>query len=151
MANVRRYTEDEVALALQVAGGVRKDAAKILGCHRRTLWNYVNRYPALKEQVEELDEQLVDLAEDALIRIVKDRYARGHLTAVMFTLKCKGKKRGWVPYNIVEHTGSIDQKHSVDLSGLDGDKLDALVEAALNDTAMQLSSSAAVVEPAEAK
>ncbi len=63
-----------------------------LNISRQTFYDWKEKYPALKKALEEADEQILDWAETKLIEQVND----GNLSALIFFLKTKGKKRGYV-------------------------------------------------------
>ena len=46
--NKPRYTRDQVFDALVQAGGSHAGAGRLLGCDKKTIWNYTERFPALK-------------------------------------------------------------------------------------------------------
>ena len=52
----KKYTVDQVAGALREGNGILSVAAKILGCHRNTIYNYLEDHPELKDIVEECRE-----------------------------------------------------------------------------------------------
>ena len=69
-------------------------AAKIAGIDRKTYYNWIEADPEFKAAIEavEPNEVFVDFAENALIK----RIQGGDTTAIIFALKTKGKKRGYV-------------------------------------------------------
>jgi len=67
-------------------------ACEKTGISRMTFYNWKESDKDFAQKVEEIDEASVDLAESKL----KLRVMEGDLTAIIFTLKCKGKKRGYV-------------------------------------------------------
>ena len=87
-----RYTVKQVALALDAAGGFITYAARVLRCRVETVRAYIKRYPILKELVTVVKDFHLDTSEIALL---KKRDA-GDNTAIIFHLKCQGKKRGYV-------------------------------------------------------
>ncbi|MBL4836185.1 MAG: hypothetical protein JKY34_01295 [Kordiimonadaceae bacterium] len=99
MTNVDRYSVETVSIALIEARGVQTEAAKLLGCDRCTVAEYIKRYPELKAVVSEAKETLIDLAEAGLGDHVKDR----NLKAIMYVLSTVGKDRGYTQRT--EHTG----------------------------------------------
>lgn len=63
-----------------------------LNVSRQTFYDWKEKYPELKKALEEADDAILDWAETKLIEQVND----GNLTALIFFLKTKGKKRGYV-------------------------------------------------------
>lgn len=87
-----KHTAKEVAIALRCADGMQTHAAKYLGCTYRTLQNYMNRWPELRNVIFEAKEKTLDISEDKLFRSVR----KGNIQAIMFHLKTQGKERGYV-------------------------------------------------------
>ena len=87
----QRFTEEQVAQAVMEAGGILTTAARRLGCASCTVYEYIERFPALKHVLTEARESSVDLAESKLIEAIKN----GNLTAIIFFLKTQGKSRGY--------------------------------------------------------
>ena len=94
MAKGRRpkFTMAQVADALRASGGIRLSAAKLLQCSRSTITNYIDRSKRLQALEHEIVETNLDIAENALVKGLKD----GDKTFVIFFLKTKGKHRGYV-------------------------------------------------------
>ena len=84
-------TQAQVERALTAAGGLVTSTAKRLGCAPKTVYRYIERFPALKHVLTEARESSVDLAESKLIEAIKN----GNLTAIIFFLKTQGKSRGY--------------------------------------------------------
>lgn len=91
-AHGKRYTDDEIAVALQSVGGFVSLAAARLGCNITTIYRRFKVNPALQEYAEVERESLVDLAEIML----KSKVQQGNMTAIIFTLKTLGRKRGYI-------------------------------------------------------
>jgi hypothetical protein len=87
-----KYTVEQVIEAIRGAKGILTVASNALGCSRTTVHNYVNKYPTVKAAYEEASETLLDFTEQQLYKQVAD----GNITAIIFTLKTKGKHRGYV-------------------------------------------------------
>lgn len=87
-----RYSVDAVAKALRATSGIYIRAAKLLGCDRETVAEYVRRHKRLQSVLREVVEGDVDLAESVLQRKIRE----GNMTAVIFYLKTKGKQRGYI-------------------------------------------------------
>lgn len=63
-----------------------------LGIERRTFYNWRQKYPALDEKLKEAEESIIDFTESKLVEKVND----GDITAIIFMLKTRGKRRGYV-------------------------------------------------------
>ena len=91
MGNQNRYQAAQVIEALKRARGIKAIAAKILGCSRQTVDNYIERYATVRAAYEEQRETLVDVAEGKLIaKLDEDEWA-----AIKFILMTLGKSRGY--------------------------------------------------------
>ncbi|MDD3404961.1 MAG: hypothetical protein PHH23_01665 [Paludibacteraceae bacterium] len=62
------------------------------GISRRTFYNWLNRDKKFSQLIEDSQEALLDAAESKLISKIND----GDTTSIIFFLKTKGKKRGYV-------------------------------------------------------
>lgn len=100
-----RYTEKQVADALEESLGSRVGAARLLKCTTSTLWNYMQRYPALKEIVNQADEDTTDEAINSLRQMIRDG---SNLGAVAFWLKTRA---GWSEKQTIE--AKVDSKVEV--------------------------------------
>ena len=98
--NGNKYSVEMMIDAIQKADGNLSEAARILGCSRTTVHNYVNKYVTVRATYEEENDKFIDLAEAKLRKTVE----KGSLPAIMFVLKTKGKHRGYVERQ--EHTGA---------------------------------------------
>lgn len=115
-------TDAALIEALTKTGGRVYVAAKRLGCNPTTIYKRMAANPEINAVCEYADGALVDAAEDALLQSVKAREA----WAVCFTLKTKGKRRGYVERQEHEITGPGGGALKIDVSdwrrdlGLDG-------------------------------
>ena len=64
----------------------------MLGCEPRTVYNYIDNYPSVKEARESVREKRHDYVENALM----NRIDIGDTTAIIFYLKTQCKARGYV-------------------------------------------------------
>lgn len=87
-----RLTAEEVIEAIQESKGLVTIAAKRLACSRMTVLRYVERYPAVKEALNDSREALKDYAESRLLR----RIEADDIVAIIFFLKTQAKDRGYV-------------------------------------------------------
>lgn len=67
-------------------------ACQAIGIGRRTFYAWMEKDKNFKRKVEDAQEDMVDFAEDCLMRRIHD----GDTTATIFFLKTKGKHRGYV-------------------------------------------------------
>ena len=67
-------------------------ASEAIGINRRTFSRWCKADPDFAALVDEVKEEQIDLAESELRKLVKS----GNITAVIFTLKTIGKKRGYI-------------------------------------------------------
>ena len=77
--------------ALTQSRGIISTACEAIGVCRGTYYRWYNADPEFKEKVEEITETQVDFVESKLIQAID----RGDITATIFYLKTKGKKRGY--------------------------------------------------------
>jgi hypothetical protein len=78
--------------ALEKALGIVTSACKIVGISRETHYKWYREDARYKQQVDELGDVTLDFAESQLHHKIKD----GDTTAIIFFLKTKGKKRGYI-------------------------------------------------------
>jgi len=83
--------------------GVVTAAAKQTGIHRRTHYRWIIEDDNYKEWVEEVPEICLDFAENALFKQIKE----GGVPSTIFYLKTKGKLRGYIEKQEIEHVGDI--------------------------------------------
>lgn len=78
--------------ALRKHWGVVTPAAEEAGIARTTHYEWLKEDPTYAKAVDELEDVALDLTESALHTNIK----AGDTTAIIFHLKCRGKKRGYV-------------------------------------------------------
>jgi hypothetical protein len=106
-----KHTIVQIAAALRACGGNCSRASKKLGIHPETLRRRMEKNQQLVDVCDEAGEQLLDDAEDAIVRMVRDSKHRGHAQAVIAVLKLRGKSRGWETHSTVDATlGATDQR-----------------------------------------
>ena len=87
-----KYTQKQIIDALRETKGMVYLAAKRLGCEAQTIYNYRDRYPAVRAEMEQQDGEVDDAAEMKLYQAI----IAGEPWAVQFRLRTKGKGRGYV-------------------------------------------------------
>ena len=78
--------------ALEKSLGIVTTACKLTGVSRRTYYDWLKNDKKFAEAVSEMDEIALDFAESKLHGNIKE----GKETSVIFFLKTKGKRRGYV-------------------------------------------------------
>ena len=86
-----KYTEPQVGAALTAAHGIVSVAAKGLHCAPKTVYEYLQRHPSLKDVLAAARETAIDHVESKLMGAIDD----GNVTAIIFFLKTQGKSRGY--------------------------------------------------------
>lgn len=90
--NGRRITNKQIADIYAKKGCNVMATCTALNMSRSTFYKWRDKYPKLKEMLEEAEESIIDFAESKLVEHIND----GDTTALIFFLKTKGKKRGYV-------------------------------------------------------
>jgi hypothetical protein len=89
--NTERYTEEQVEKALRDAKGMLTYAARSLGCTLHTVKNYIERYPGLARVRVEAREEIVDMAEAALVKQINE----GNAACIIYALNQLGRHKGY--------------------------------------------------------
>lgn len=100
-ARKMKATREQFELALQRCQGRPAMMARELKMSVRSVHNYFDRWPELRENQEQFHEERLDKAEMMLEKAV----LKGEAWAICFTLKTQGRKRGWVERFEAEITG----------------------------------------------
>jgi transposase-like protein len=112
-----RVTDKRMLDAIKKNGGAVYLAARELGCAPNTIYNRMEKVPAMKQAVEDARGEVVDYAEQKLRLAVLN----GEPWAIGMTLKTIGKSRGYVERQ--EVTGAEGKALTikwVDVEGADG-------------------------------
>lgn len=96
------YTDKQIINALEKTGGNISAAARSLGASRATLHNRINTVKDVKKAYDSVNESNLDLAENELIELVKDKDHKDHFGALKFYLRTKGRTRGFGDRSEVE-------------------------------------------------
>lgn len=87
-----KVTVDQIVKTYEKKGGNVSATCLALNISRQTFYTRKEKSKELRDKLDEIDEALLDFAESKLIQHIND----GNLTALLFFLKTKGKKRGYV-------------------------------------------------------
>lgn len=129
--------------ALEKSLGVVSDACKTIDIHRSTYYEWIAKDPEFRNEVEAIGELALDFAESKLFEMingyehvivskegiptkVKDA---PNMSGIIFYLKTKGKKRGYVERSEVE----LSDKTAPDLSQLTTEEIKELLNQNTNE------------------
>ena len=98
--NTTRQIKKQLIEVLEKNLGVVQSACNTVGIHRSTFYSYYNNDPKFRSAVDEIEGISLDFAESQLFKQIKD----GNITAIIFYLKTKGKKRGYVEKTEIDVT-----------------------------------------------
>lgn len=91
-----------VIKAIEGTGGIVSQIAERLGCDRKTVYNYINKYQEIKEAYDNEKEMILDVCEEGLFAKIYSQ----DFDAIKYYLERKGKSRG---YGGQDHFGkSVD-------------------------------------------
>lgn len=82
-----------------------------VGISRYTYYDWLKNDPEFKAKIEAEREGLIDFAEAKLFQLIDSK----NITAIIFFLKCKGKGRGYLERQEIEHSGGLDNKLTVEV------------------------------------
>jgi hypothetical protein len=94
MTNLEKAKKNKEALleSLEKSLGVVTTACKAAGISRDTYYRYMKDDPEFAGKVNELQEVSLDFAESQLFKLMQN----GNPASIIFYLKTKGKKRGYI-------------------------------------------------------
>lgn len=103
MGRKLEYTAKQVAEALRASKGMVYVAAERLGCSHATVYNYVKRFKTVADEIERADGVITDTAEIKLVQAIHN----GEPWAIRYRLSTKGRNRGYVERQEIDHSGEI--------------------------------------------
>lgn len=104
MSNKSKHLKKALLEALEKTLGVVTTACKQVGVSRKTYYKYLKEDAEFLAEVNDIENVALDFAESQLHKQVQE----GNTTATIFLLKTKGKKRGYVERQQIEHQGGIE-------------------------------------------
>jgi lambda repressor-like predicted transcriptional regulator len=102
-----KHTPARIIAALKETKGRIFQVAQRLGVTSRTVRNYMERWPEVKEAIAEEKGLFVDMCETLL----HGAALRGEPWAIKLVLERLGKDRGWNQKVELSHEGSMQQVH----------------------------------------
>jgi hypothetical protein len=108
--------KDQMVAALEKTLGIVTKACEMVGISRETHYRWLRTDEAYKEKVESVGDIALDFAESELFKQIKE----GNITGVIFFLKTKGKKRGYIERSEFDHTTKGEKINvSINIAGDD--------------------------------
>ena len=95
-------------------GNITK-ACDAMSINRQTYYNWKEADEDFSDKCDSIPDELLDMAEHALLTEIKDSESKGHTTAYIFYLKTKGKKRGYDERHHIEISKPFDRIELEDL------------------------------------
>lgn len=118
-SNKSRQLKAQLIAASRANFGNVSKACEAVGVARRTYYQYLNNDAQFREQIEDIDEANLDFAESKIRELIDGVHlgveqdgemvvykTQPNVTATIFYLKTKGKKRGYVEKQEVENSGT---------------------------------------------
>lgn len=88
----QKYTNAQILDAIKSVNGMVYLAARSIGCDPQTIYNRMNKYPTIRQAVDNARGEVVDIAEQKFRQAITN----GEPWAVAMALKTLGKNRGYV-------------------------------------------------------
>jgi undecaprenyl pyrophosphate synthase len=126
----KKLTRKQVAMVkalVETLGNVTTACLQV-GISRETHYRWTKENALYKERTSEVEEIELDFYENALRKQIKE----GNAACIIFALKTRGRKRGYIEKNEVEHTGARPiQLVFEDIDGQDKGNKDGQAEASV--------------------
>jgi len=103
MTTKSNITKKELIVALEKSLGIVTTACKSVNIARSTFYEWLKDDPEFKKAVDDIGDIALDFAESKLHNQISD----SNTAATIFYLKTKGKKRGYIEKQEIEHQGGI--------------------------------------------
>ena len=122
MNKSEQLKKEQLLQALTKSLGIVSTACASVGMSRTTYYKYYNDDEQFKSQVDDISDIAIDFAESQLFELIKG----GNITAVIFYLKTKGKKRGYVEKQELDLGNNFPTNITVEFVSPDGQVLKML-------------------------
>lgn len=113
--NKKSQLIDELTKSL----GIVSTACKKVGCCRQTFYDYYATDEDFKKQVDDIENITLDFVESKLLSLINEN----NPTAILFYLKTKGKARGYIERQEIDHTNKGDKFESQIITTLTPEQL----------------------------
>lgn len=98
-ADKTRQNKERLVEAMHKSLGIVTQACTAVGVARDTYYQYYNNDPAFKKRIDDIQNVALDFVEGQLFKQIN----KGEVSSTIFYLKTKGKNRGFVERQEIEH------------------------------------------------
>ena len=102
MNKSEQLKKESLLKALEKSLGIVSTACEAVNISRTTYYKYYNEDKDFKRSVDSISDIALDCAESQLFELIKEK----NVTAIIFYLKTKGKKRGYIEKQEVNHNSN---------------------------------------------
>ena len=102
MNKSEQLKKESLLKALEKSLGIVSTACEAVNISRTTYYKYYNEDKDFKRSVDSIGDIALDCAESQLFELIKEK----NITAIIFYLKTKGKKRGYIEKQEVNHNSN---------------------------------------------
>lgn len=102
-------TNAQIIAAIKESRGLIAVAARRLGINRLTVYRRMEKYPAVRQAVDDEREFSIDLAEAKLYEAIN----KGESWAIALMLRTLGRSRGYEVDQKVQHSGTVEVNANV--------------------------------------
>ena len=113
MNKSEQLKKENLLKALKQSLGIVSTACKGVDISRTTYYKYYNEDKDFKRSVDSISDIALDCAESQLFELIKEKI----ITAIIFYLKTKGKKRGYIEKPTIEDK---QQPEAIEIHFVDG-------------------------------
>jgi len=113
MNKSEQLKKENLLKALKQSLGIVSTACKGVDISRTTYYKYYNEDKDFKRSVDSISDIALDCAESQLFELIKEK----NITAIIFYLKTKGKKRGYIEKPTIEDK---QQPEAIEIHFVDG-------------------------------
>ncbi|MBT4208981.1 hypothetical protein HOE22_11690 [Candidatus Woesearchaeota archaeon] len=122
MNKSEQLKKEQLLEALVKSLGIVSTACASVGMSRTTYYKYYNEDKGFKTLVDDISDVAIDFAESKLFDLIRE----GNPTAIIFYLKTKGKKRGYVEKQEIDLGDNYPTNITVEFVSPDGQALKML-------------------------
>jgi hypothetical protein len=123
LGNQNAMRKKAVIEAMKSQMGIVTKACRIANIERCTFYRWYAEDAEFKAAIDDVENIAVDFVEGKLYELIQDK----NPAAIIFHLKCRGKKRGYYEKSQIEHSGQLNINAKVDFTKLTDDELRAIV------------------------